>query len=129
MHPKHRLARALRWDLDRLDRAIRALGPLLRPAGLTVHVNSMGVTIRSADTLADDSARRLGGLRDSEEGIDNGHARLLHAALTRGLSPTASRIGDQPAIAYLHKQGVLDTVGDGSRLGLSRDAAYAFDVD
>ena len=50
-----------RLNLSRLDRAMTGLDAVLVPAGLTVHVNSMGVTLRAAATAAraDEPVRRL----------------------------------------------------------------------
>jgi transcriptional regulator with XRE-family HTH domain len=132
MHPRERLAVALGWTLTRLDRAMTDLDAVLEPAGLKVHVNGMGVTLRAADTLADDAVRRLQAARDVSEGLDNADARLLRRALLGKLGKNSTRKTDQPRVASLHRQGVLTVAPSDNGTGhvrLTDAAAHAFDVD
>jgi hypothetical protein len=129
-HAKERLAVALGWALDRLAEAITQLDRRLAPAGLRVHANSVGVTIRPRDERAGSATRRLARLRDADEAVKN-NARLIHTALNGGLSKTEARVADRPVIASLHHQGILATAdsGEGARLRISDEYRYAFDVD
>jgi hypothetical protein len=61
-----------------------------RTAGLKVHVNSMGVTLRPSDGGAAEAVRRLQAAREVAEGLDNGDVRLLRRALLGDL-PQAAR--------------------------------------
>lgn len=60
LHPVDRLCAALQWDAPRTLDALKELDALLRPAGLKIHSNAMGCTIRP-DTVGDnpDAERRL----------------------------------------------------------------------
>lgn len=132
MHPRERLAVALGWTLTRLDQAMTDLDAVLAPAGLKLHVNSMGVTLRAADTLADTAVRRLQVARDVTEGLDNADARLLRRALLGELGKNSTRKTDQPRVASLHRQGVLTVAPSDNGAGhvrLTDAAAHAFDVD
>lgn len=133
MHPRERLAAALGWTLSRVEQAIASLDAAVAPAGMTVHVNSMGVALRASSNAADDAVRRLADLRDHDEGLDQSAARVLWRALDGGVATADLRRGDRPQAAALHRQGtVVIEAGStlaGGRIRLSPAAAYAFAVD
>lgn len=130
VHPEHRVATALGWTLDRLREAEALLAEKLHPTGLFVHRNTMGMSIRAADQRGAEAAKRLAVLRDDEEGIDQDQARVLYKAYKAEL--TANEVATArhaPKVADLFNRGLLQPRDQrGQRLGLTREALYAFDV-
>lgn len=124
-----RLALALGWDLERLRAAIDDLDPRLRPIGLRVHQNGMGVTIRPADNRADQAQARLDQFRDSDDGLHQGTARVLHAVYAGRLSGQETKNDHMVHLGALSNRGAIDVVpGQNGRFRLTPDTAYAFDV-
>ena len=129
MHKPDRLAIALGWTLTRLETAITALDPQLQAAGLRIHRNTMGLTIRPANdvTLA---AQRLAELRDHEDGLKGPAARILHAAYTGTISSKHLPEAQRPHLASLRNRGALTiaatATGAEQRIALTTDTAYAF---
>jgi transcriptional regulator with XRE-family HTH domain len=129
MHKPDRLAVALQWELDRLRAALTALDARLRNTGLRVHENSMGITIRPLDDRADKARQRLAELRDDDEGIHQGTARVLYAIYTGNISTRETRNDHQVQLGALKNRGAITFgTGTGNRFTLSGDVAYAFDV-
>lgn len=124
-----RLALALGWDLDRLRAAIDDLDTHLRPLGLRVHQNGMGVTVRPADNRAEQAQSRLDQLRDSDDGLHQGTARVLHAVYTGRLSGQETKNDHMVHVGALINRQAIDVVpGQGGRFRLTPDTAFAFDV-
>lgn len=130
MHPPDRLALALGWTLDRLSATLTGLEARLRPAGLRVHRNSMGITLRPATDNADEAAQRLADLHDDEDGIHQGTARVLYAIYTGDISSRETRNDHQVQLGALKNRGAIHIrFGDGTRYTLTDDVAYAVDVE
>jgi hypothetical protein len=129
MHPEDRLAQALGWHVDRLRDAITDLDARLSPIGLRVHRNSMGVCIRANDKRATHALTRLTAYKDADDGIDHGTARVLYAAYQGALSATDTSTDRMMKLGALANRGII-TVGSGvgSRVQLTDDTAYAFDI-
>jgi hypothetical protein len=129
MHPEDRLAQALGWDVDRLRNAITELDARLNTIGLRVHRNSTGVCIRTNDKRAAHALDRLTTYKDADDGIDHGSARLLYSAYHGTLSATDTSVDRMLRLGALATRSAI-TVGSGvgSRVQLTDDAAYAFDV-
>lgn len=130
MHTHERLAIALEWTLDRLRDAATALDARLRPLGLHVHQNTMGVTIRPADDRADRARDRLAQLHDHEDGIHQGTARVLYAIYNGTMSTRETRNDHQLHLGALKNRGAITFgSGQGQRFALADDVDYAFNVD
>lgn len=129
MHPEDRLAQALGWDVDRLRAAITGLDARLDVIGLRVHRNSMGVCIRANDKRASQVLTRLTAYKDADDGIDQGAARVLYAAYRGTLSATDTSTDRMMKLGALANRGII-TVGSGigSRVQITDDTAYAFDM-
>lgn len=129
LHLHDRLAIALDWTLDRLQDASRGLDARLRPLGLRIHENGMGMTIRAADNRHEEATRRLDQYRDADEGIHQGMARVLYAAYTGALSGQETKSDHMVHLGALKNRDTIE-VGSGkdSRYRLTPNAAYAFDV-
>ncbi|MGY1714368.1 hypothetical protein ACI78R_07910 [Geodermatophilus sp. SYSU D01106] len=129
MHPEDRLAQALDWHLDRLRDAITGLNARLTPIGLRVHRNSMGVTIRANDQSATHALDRLTRYKDADDGIDHGTARVLYAAYRGALSATDMSTDRMLKVGALANRGAVTvSSGVGTRVQLTDDVAYAFDM-
>jgi transcriptional regulator with XRE-family HTH domain len=129
MHKADRLAIALGWELDRLRRTLNALDSRLRHVGLRIHENSMGITIRPLGDHADEAKRRLAHLRDDEEGIHQGTARVLYAIHRGTISTRETRNDHQVQLGALKNRGAITFgTGNGNRFALTEDAVFAFDV-
>lgn len=129
LHLHDRLALALGWTMDRLRTAAHDLDARLRPLGLRIHENGMGITIRAADNRHEDSARRLDQYRDADDGIHQGMARVLYAAYNGTLSGQETKNDHMVQLGALRNRGTID-VGSGKdgRYRLTPDTAYAFDI-
>lgn len=129
MHLPERLALALGWTLDRLHNTLPALDARLQPAGLKVHRNTMGITIRPATNNANDASKRLADLHDDEDGIHQGTARVLHAVYTGNISSRETRNNHQVQLGALKNRDAIHIRhGDGTRYTLTDDVAFTFDV-
>lgn len=129
MHKADRLTLALQWELDRLRTALTGLDARLRHTGLRVHENSMGITIRPLDDRADQARQRLAELRDDDEGIHQGTARVLYAIYTGNISTRETRNDHQVQLGALKNRGAITFgTGTGNRFTLSEDVAYAFEI-
>lgn len=129
MHKPDRLAIALDWTLPRLEAAITALNPRLQEAGLRIHRNTNGLTIRP-DTDVTLAAQRLATQRDHEEGLKAPAARILYATYNGSISSKHLPAAQQPHLAALHNRGAITiaarVTGADQRIALTPDAAYAF---
>jgi transcriptional regulator with XRE-family HTH domain len=129
MHPEDRLAQALGWDVDRLRTAITNLDGRLDEIGLRVHRNSMGVCIRANDKRASHAVTRLTLYKDADDGIAQGTARVLYAAYRGTLSATDTSTDRMMQLGALANRGAVTvSTGVGSRIRLTDDAAFAFEV-
>lgn len=127
MHLPERLALALGWTLDRLYDTLPALDARLRPAGLKVHRNTMGITIRPATDNAHDARMRLADLNDDADGVNQGTARVLYAVYTGDISGRETRGDHHVHLGALKNRGAINIgFGDGTRYRLTADVAYAF---
>lgn len=127
MHLPDRLALALGWTLDRLDTTLTALDARLRPAGLRVHRNTMGITLRAATNTAAQAHQRLTDLDDDEDGINQGTARVLYAIHTGDISSRETRNDHHVHLGALKNRGAINIgFGDGTRYTLTDDVMYAF---
>lgn len=130
MQSPERLAIALEWDLKRLHTTLHALDARLRPLGLRIHRNTMGVTIRPIDDRADRAHARLAELRDDQEGLKQSAARVLYAVFTSNISTRETRNDHQVQLGALKNRGaVAFGSGNGNRFTVTDDVAYAFDVN
>jgi hypothetical protein len=129
MHLPDRLALALGWTLDRLIATVHVLDARLRPAGLRVHRNTMGITLRPATDHADEAKQRLADLRDDEDGIHQGTARVLDAVYTGDISTRETRNDHQVQLGALKNRGAITFGhGDGNRYTVADDVAFALRV-
>lgn len=127
MHLPERIALALGWTLDRLNTTLTALDARLRPTGLRVHRNAMGIAIRPATNNADAALKRLADLHDGEDGIHQGTARVLHAIYTGDISTRETRSDHHVHLGALKNRGAIH-IGhsDINRYTLTDDVAFAF---
>lgn len=129
LHSEDRLAQALGWHLDRLRESITGLDARLRPLGLRIHRNTMGVCIRTNDSRAKLALDRLTTYKDADDGLDHGSARVFYAAYRGTLSTTDLAKGHLPRLGALANRGAITvSSGVGDRIQLTDDAAYAFDI-
>lgn len=129
MHTPERITIALGWTTDRLRTTLRELDAHLRPLGLRIHENAMGVTIRAADNRHEEASERLSRLRDDEDGIHQGLARVLYAAYAGTLSGQETKNDHMVALGALRNRRAIQIgTGKDSRYRLTPDTAYAFDV-
>jgi hypothetical protein len=129
MNPEDRLSQALGWDVDRLRTAITTLDVRLNLIGLRVHRNSMGVCIRANDKRASHAVTRLTSYKDADDGIAHGTARVLYAAYRGTLSVTDTSTDRMMQLGALTNRGAITvSSGVGSRVQLTDDTAYAFDI-
>lgn len=129
MHSHERLALALDWTMDRLHTALDELDTRLRPIGLRIHSHTMGVTIRPADQRGEPAARKLEQVRDAEEGLHRGMARVLYAVHEGTLSQTETKADHRLHLGALQHRGAVTTSGDTrGRFAISPYTAYAFNV-
>lgn len=129
MHLPERLALALGWTLDRPHDTLPALDARLRPAGLKVHHNTMGITVRPATDNAREARARLADLNDDADGINQGTARVLYAVYTGDISGRETRGDHHVHLGALKNRNAIHIGhGDGSRYTLTDDATFAFDV-
>jgi hypothetical protein len=128
-NPDERVALALAWDLDRLRTTIESLNRALRPLGLHVHSNAMGIKIQPLDDAATYAVAALTRYRDSDEGIDMPSARVLFKVYSGSLSPTVLS-GDHllRLRGLTTREAVIFGYGAGG-IQLTEDCAFAFDVD
>lgn len=129
MHPAERLAIALEWTLDRLYNTLPALDARLRQAGLKVHRNSMGISVRPATENAREARARLADLNDGADGLNQGTARVLYSVYTGDISGRETR-GDHHVHlgALKNREAIHIGYGDGTRYTLTGDTAFAFDA-
>lgn len=129
VHPEERLATACSWTLNRLRDTLDHLDAQLRHVGLRVHSNSMGVTIRPADSRGAAHSRRLAAQRDSLDGLNHGEARMLFDIFSGRHSRTDTENAAWVRLRRLHNAGLIRVGGvEGSRASVTEDVAYAFDV-
>lgn len=129
MHLPERIALALGWTLDRLHSTLPILDARLRPAGLKVHRNTMGITLRPATDNADEARQRLADLHDDKDGIHQGTARVLYAIYTGDISARETRNDHHVQLGALKNRGAINIgFGDGTRFSLTEDTAYSFDM-
>lgn len=128
-HSAVRLARALGWTLDRLTDAERTADAHLSALGLAVHRASNGLVLRARKNTAHRPREVLHLLRDDEEGLKQGAARVLFAAMQGTLSPQENRNDHNVQLAWLFNVGALmdRRAKGGSRNSLSDDTAYCLD--
>lgn len=127
-HHPDRLARALGWDLDRLETAVEEAAGPLAAVGLVIHTASSGLLLRPAVDLSETQAR-LDALQDDDEGLTQGPARVLFASYMGKLSATADRQDHHFYLGRLHNLGVLvdDRASNGGRHDLSSDFSFCLD--
>ena len=129
MHLPERLALAFGWTLDRLNTTLDALDARLRPAGLRIHRNAMGITIRPDTNNADQALERLADLDDDHDGINHGTARVLYAIYTGDISSRETRGDHHVHIGALKNRGAINiNSSDGPQYTVADEVAYAFDV-
>lgn len=129
MHLPERLALAMRWSLDRLDMTLDALDARLRTAGLRIHRNTMGITIRPDTNNADHALQRLADLDDDHDGINQGTARVLYAIYTGTISSRETRSDHHVHIGALKNRGAINIATENGPLyTLTDEVAYAFDI-
>lgn len=129
LHLHERLALALGWTIDRLRAAANDLDPALRPLGLRVHENGMGITVRVVDNRAEQAQQRVEQFRDSDEGIHQGMARVLYAAYTGALSSQETKNDHMVQLGALSNRNAIEvSTGQGARYRLTPDTAFAFNV-
>lgn len=89
----------------------------------------MGVTIRAADKRAATALERLNRYKEADDGIDQGSARVLYAAYQGTLSATDMTTDRMLKVGALVNRGAVTVgTGIGSRVQLTQEAAYAFDM-
>ena len=92
----------------------------------------MGITLRAADSNAEAVVRRLRTLRDADDDLKGGEARILRLALRQELRRT-NGVDERLKVAALHRQRIVEIDGGSTdpagRVRLSPDAAHAFDVE
>lgn len=129
MHLHERLAMSLGWTMDRLHAAKRVLDGQLAPIGLRLHQNTMGMTIRPADTTANQAITNLETYRDAEDGIHQGMARVLYAAYKGTLSAQETKNDHRVHLAALrHRDAIAFGEVGQTRYALSEATAFALDV-
>lgn len=132
--PAETLAQVLDWDAARLDAAATALTAAAPAAGLRVHrlYNRISL-VRDVDALPADALAAVLRHDAARTGLSTTQATLVHAALTRAVTPAAGRGGrhmlarsnaDKVAAAALVGAGIL-TTDDNGDLALSGDAAVS----
>lgn len=123
-----RLARALRWSLGRLVAAATGLDDHLRPLGLRLQRNANGYLVRPLDARADDALTRLNQIRDDEDGLHAGMARVLHQALDGSLSRRESKNDQAINIAPLLNRGAIEvSAASNEHYVLSDDVRFCLD--
>lgn len=127
-HEPDRLARALGWDLDRLDNAVGGAQAALAALGLFIHRASSGLALRTREDLGHVQAR-LDVLRDDDAGIRQSTARVLYAAERGTISAQEDRNDHLVQLGRLHNLGVLvdNRDRDGCRHSPSEDFLYCLD--
>lgn len=101
-----RIARALGWDLERVDAAIEYAQTPLHILGLAIHHASSGLILRPRDDLRD-VQRSHDRLQDAVEGLSNATERVLYIAY-EGTLPKNDRRDHMPHLGRLHNLGVLE---------------------
>ncbi|MGY1810644.1 helix-turn-helix domain-containing protein [Blastococcus sp. SYSU D00669] len=130
--PVEALAEVLGWDAARLDAALAALEVTAPAVGLRVHrlYNRVSL-VRAADALPADQLAAVLRHDAARTGLNPTQARLVLAALTRAVTPSAGRGGhhmlarsnaDKVAAASLVGACIL-TTDDSGDLALHHDAA------
>jgi len=122
------LARALDWDYERLDAALRTADTIFGDLGVEAHENAMGIALRPLDARATEATGRLTVLRDHEDGIPNGAARVLHDLWAGELDDRGGGADLLLKLGALRRRGLVETDTSGKRLTLSDDVLFAFDV-
>ena len=123
-----RLARALGWKLSRVTQAASGLGEQLRPLGLRLRRDQNGYAIRPLDLTTHDALTRLNEIRDDEDGMHTGMARVLHQALTGSLSKRESKNDHMVQIgALLNRDAIKVSTESGERYVLTDGVRYALD--
>lgn len=130
--PVEPLAEVLGFDAPRLDAALSALAAVAPSSGLRLHRLQNRVSlIRAADALPADQLAAVLRYDAARTGLTTTQARLVHAALTRAVTPPATRGGrhmlprsnaEKVAAASLIGAGILST-DDAGDLALHPDAA------
>lgn len=126
--PHDDLCAALGWTRDRLTAALFQLHAQLEPAGLAVHDVYAGVGLRPVDSSAAELARALAQLRTGRHGIDYASARLLYLIRAGQLSDRDVSRSQQPRLAALDRLGMVRIAAEDTWVGLTPEAAYAFDL-
>ena len=130
MHPLEQLALALGWTLERLSEVAINLDKRLRLSGLRIHQNTNGLTIRPADDSSSKALKILTELRDDDQGLRHNTARTLFAVYSGTLSTGDLSNDVRVKIGELNNRGAITLgSGKGSRVQLSDNCAFAFDVN
>lgn len=123
-----RLCRALGWELGRLIHAADRLDERLRPLGQRLIRNANGYRIRPLDTTTDAALRRLNDLRDDEEGMHSGMARVLYQVYAGSMSKQETKNDHRVQVAaLLHRSAIRASDASGERYVLTDDVRFALD--
>lgn len=129
-HPVARLCAALQWDAPRTLDALKELDALLRPAGLRIHSNAIGCTIRPNTVGDNPDAAALSRVRDADAGLNNNTAAVLYAAYLGTLSTRGLGNDERVQVAKLRKDGALDvSTLPNAAPTLTKACGFSFDVD
>lgn len=114
----------IRADLDTLAAPLAALGfRLVSTEDCSVILN------RGKDPNADDAAKRLAFLRDSEADLNVSATRTLYRAYTDTLSTRELSNDDRVQVGMLVNRGALQPPASNHRAALTDDTLYCLTVD